>query len=406
MLTRFCRENNLATKGASHSHSTSDTRIQHNLLRIGEGINIAMNLFSTGISRKSKERVQEVLNSTFVSSGNLSKEFEKSLSDKLNLRNPVLVNSGTSALHLGLEVSNIKTGDEVILPAQTFIASGLSILMTGATPVFADIQYETGNIDPESIKKKITDRTRAIMPVHWAGYPCDMDEIHKIATDFNLVVLEDAAHALGAVYKDKFIGAISDFTAFSFQAIKHLTTGDGGALCCLNKESYAEAKKRSWFGIDRENSKPSMLGERVFDIDKIGFKYHMNDIAAAIGLGNLDEFPMQLTRIRKNADTYRNELCSVSGLKLLAYKNDRKSSYWLFTMLVENREGFIRKMKEAGIPVSVIHQRIDRFSIFKGITEGLLNQERFDDDQIAIPIHSDLTGDDIDKIVMTIKGGW
>ena len=365
-----------------------------------------MNLFSTEISTYAIERVGEVLKSTFVSAGEVAIEFEKELSDTLGLVNPVSVNSGTSALHLGLEVAGVGPGDEVILPAQTFVASGLSILMTGAAPVFADIQYETGNIDPESIKEKITENTKAIMPVHWAGYPCDMDEINQIAKENNLVVIEDAAHALGATYKGKPIGSISDFTAFSFQAIKHLTTGDGGALCCLNKLQYEEAKKRRWFGIDRENSKPSILGERVFDIEKVGFKYHLNDLAAAVGLGNLEEFPKRLKKIREIASIYREELSNVPGMELLDYKNDRESAFWLFTVLVENRMDFIRKMNAAGIPVSVVHQRIDRFSVFNGPLPGLKNQERFNERQIAIPIHSALSDDEIQRVVNSVKVGW
>src|SRR5262249_43887055 len=160
--------------------------------------------------------------------------FEQELATTLGLIRPVAVNSGTSALHLALEVAGVGSGDEVILPAQTFVASGLSILMCDAAPVFADIQPFTGNIDPGSVRAKITARTKAIMPVHWGGYPCDMDEINAIARGHDLAVIEDAAHALGAIYKGRPVGALSRFTAFSFQAIKHLTTGDGGALCCLD----------------------------------------------------------------------------------------------------------------------------------------------------------------------------
>lgn len=365
-----------------------------------------MDFFTTHISKKAKENINKVLDTTFVSAGKVADEFENELYNTLGLANPVSVNSGTSALHLGLEVAGVGHGDEVILPTQTFVASGLVIMMTGATPVFADIQYETGNIDPKSVKKKITENTKAIMPVHWAGYPCDMDKINRIAKENNLFVIEDAAHALGATYKGKPIGSISDFTAFSFQAIKHLTTGDGGALCCLDENHYHEARNRRWFGIDREGSKPSILGERVFDIDKVGFKYHMNDVAAAVGLGNLEEFPSHLKRRSEIAAIYRKELSNLSGLQLLDYKDDRKSAYWLFTILVENRLDFIKKMKDQGIPVSVVHQRIDRFSVFGGKTPGLMNQEKFDEYQIAIPIHSDLSADDIHKIINTVKSGW
>lgn len=367
---------------------------------------MSISFFNTYISKKSLDLVKEVLDSTFISEGKKVKEFEQSLSNTLRFVNPVSVNSGTSALHLGLAVAGLGPGDEVILPPQTFVASGLAILMTGATPVFADIAYLTGNIDPKSIKEKITEKTKAIMPVHWAGYPCDMDEINLIAKENNLFVIEDAAHALGATYKGKPIGSISDFTAFSFQAIKHLTTGDGGALCCLNENHYQEARNLRWFGIDREDLKPSILGERVFDIDKVGFKYHMNDVAAAIGLGNLEEFPLHLKRRREIAKTYRDELKDVPGLQLLDYEDDRESAYWLFTILVENRLDFIKKLKKEGIPTSVVHQRINRFSVFGGLTPNLPNQEKFNENQVAIPLHSGLRDEDVDLVIYCIRKGW
>ncbi len=365
-----------------------------------------MNFHSSKITKKAIELANKVLSSEFVSAGVYAEKFEGELSEKLGIVNPVSVNSGTSALHLGLEVAGVGEGDEVILPAQTFVASGLAILMTGAKPVFADIQYRTGNIDPNSIRKNITEKTKAIMPVHWAGYPCDMHEINQIAEENDLTVIEDAAHALGATYKGKPIGSISDFTAFSFQAIKHLTTGDGGALCCIDENHYREARNRRWFGIDRENSKPSILGERVFDIEKVGFKYHMNDIAAAVGLGNLEEFPKRLKKIRQIASIYRDKLSNITGIELLDYKNDRVSAFWLFSILVENRSDFINKMKTEGLSVSVVHQRIDRFSVFGGQTMGLVNQEKFDENQIAIPINSALSDEDVQKVIASITRGW
>lgn len=365
-----------------------------------------MDFFNTHISDKAISSVKDVLKSGFVSAGNVAKNFEDALERELGLINPISVNSGTSALHLGLAVANIKPGDEVILPAQTFIATGLAVLMQGATPVFADIQYDTGNIDPVSIRNKITGRTKLIIAVHWGGYPCDMDEINNIANEFNILVMEDAAHALGALYKNKPIGSISNFTAFSFQAIKHLTSGDGGALCCNDNINYIEAKKKRWFGIDRENSKVSELGEREFDINQVGFKYHLNDVSAAIGLGNLQNFSSQLSRIQQIAKRYRTELDNVDGLQLLNYKGDRKSAYWLFTVLVENRSDFVRKLMEYNVPSSVVNQRIDRLSIFNENNEKLSNQERFDKKQISIPIHSALTDEDVSIVISSILKGW
>ena len=249
-----------------------------------------ISVFNTYIHPEAAKKVSDVLGSTFISEGKLVKDFEKKLTSELGIKNPVAVNSGTSALHLALVMAGVKRNDEVILSAQTFIATGSVILQQSAVPVFADIEYKTGNISVQSIKNKLSSRTKAIIAVHWGGYPCDMDEIIQLASENNIMVIEDAAHSLGSTYKDKVIGEISDLTCFSFQAIKHLTTGDGGAIACKNKEIFNKTLANRWFGIDRANSINSHLGERVFDIDNLGFKYHMNDYSAALGLANFTNF--------------------------------------------------------------------------------------------------------------------
>ena len=365
-----------------------------------------MNFFHTHVSRQASALVSATLQSTFISEGKQVKAFEDRLAAELGLAHPVTVNSGTTALHLGLVLAGVGPGDEVILPAQTFVATGLVILQQGAKPVFADIQPETGNLDPLSVRAKITPRTRAIMPVHWAGYPCDMDEIGAIAKEYQLAVIEDAAHALGAVYKGRPVGALSRFTAFSFQAIKHLTTGDGGALCCLDDKDAHQGRVRRWFGIDRANSTGSILGERVYDISALGFKYHMNDFAASLGLANLNDFPANLARHHALGERYRAAFKDLPGLRLLQYRDDRSSAYWLFTVLVERREDFIRKLQSHGIPSSVVHLRIDHNSVFGGLTPNLPGQEYFNDHQVAIPLHAGLTDDDAQLIIQTVRSGW
>ena len=365
-----------------------------------------MNFFHTHISPLAYDLIKETLDSTFISEGKRVKQFEEALESQLGLANPVTVNSGTSALHLALVLAGVGPGDEVILPAQTFVASGLVILMQRATPVFADIDPLTGNISLESIKEKITDRTKAIIPVHWGGYPCDLDEIKAIANVHGLTVVEDAAHALGATYKGRPIGSISRFTAFSFQAIKHLTTGDGGALCCANQEDARQAVVRRWFGIDRANSRPSILGEREYDLTDLGYKYHMNDLAASLGLANLADFKDRLRRRQENARVYREELGNVTGLTLLRADPDRTHAYWLFTILVERREAFIRKLASAGVPSSVVHLRIDLNSIFDSAGADLLGQESFNEKQVSIPVHENLSSQQVWKVVETINSGW
>lgn len=365
-----------------------------------------MDFFDTHISEEAIKMVTKTLKSSYISAGKIASEFEDSIEKKLQIENAVSVNSCTSALHLGLTLMNLKKGDEVILPAQTFIASGLSILMAGATPIFADINYKTGNINPNSIEEKLTRKTKAIMVVHYGGLPCDMDEICKIALKHKLFVIEDAAHAFGSTYRKKPIGSISDFTAFSFQAIKQLTTGDGGIIICKSKKNYQRAKKLRWFGIDREKSKASYLGERVFDVNEIGFKYHMNDISASLGIANLKSFSKRLKRVKQIASSYREEFSKISDIDLLDNPKDRENSYWLYPLHVKGRKAFIKKMLSESIPASVVHQGIDRFSVFGGKQNALVNQRRFDKTQISLPIHPALVDEDVKRIIQAVKRGW
>lgn len=365
-----------------------------------------ISIFNTWIDPSACEQVAKILGTTMLSEGVIVKEFESKLESNLGFQNCVALNSGTSALHLALVLAGIKEGDEVILPAQTFIATGLVILQQKAIPVFADIDYKTGNISTLSIKSKITNKTKAIIPVHWGGYPCDMDEINALAKVNNLIVIEDAAHALGATYKNKAIGSISDYTCFSFQAIKHLTTGDGGAICTKDQTKYVQAINKRWFGIDRVNSAMTELGERDYNVQELGYKYHMNNYAAALGIANANNFEKRLANRLEVAKYYRSQLTNLGGITLFEYQEDRTSAYWLFGLHVEKRINFIRLLKENGIAASVVHQRIDRNEIFGGIKRDLTDQKRFDDTQIHIPIHDTVTLEKANYITEIIRKGW
>lgn len=363
-------------------------------------------MFSTFVHPSAQQRVAEVLHSTFLSEGKLVKEFELQLNTQLGLLHPAALNSGTSALHLALEVAGVGPGDEVILSPQTFIASAITIVQAGAKPVFADIQYETGNIDPTDIEHRITSRTKAIMVVHWGGYPCDMVEIGAIAARHGLPVVEDAAHALGASYQGQTIGAISDYTCFSFQAIKHLTTGDGGALCTRDPEKAREVFRRRWFGIDRANSPVNELGERGYDLTDVGYKYHLSDYGAALGLANLTDYAQRLARRRELVARYDAGLAGVVGRTAFVLQPDRQSAHWLYGFQVENRLGFIRALRSKGVAASVVHDGIDHNTLFGGRRMELTQQRRFDETQIHIPLHDALTNEQVDYIIQVISAGW
>jgi len=259
------------------------------------------------------------------------------------------------------------------------------------------------NISPQSIKDKITDKTKAIVCVHWGGYPCDMDEINSIAREFNLKVIEDAAHALGAEYKGKPVGAISDFTCFSFQAIKQITSIDGGMLTLKEHEDYKRGKLLRWYGIDRE-WKGDVFWK--YQINEPGFKFHMNDVTASILKVQLDQFDLIMEKRNWIVERYNRELQNVQGLKLLRRDEDRKSGNWLFTLLVDRRDDFQKKLIENGIESSIVHFRNDYSPIFGGKRLELPTMNEIEKNYICIPVHNHMTYDDVTRVIETIKSGW
>ena len=349
----------------------------------------------------------ETLKSRWIGQGPKVDEFEKEFSKKFGLKYVVSLNSGTSGLRLGLAIVGVGPGDEVITPAQTCTATNTPILEQFATPVFADIQYETSNVDPNDIEHRITDKTKAIMCVHWAGYPCDLDEIHKTAFDHNLPVIEDAAHAIGASYKGKPIGSISDFTSFSLQAIKHITTGDGGMMSVTDEKNYKAASRRRWYGIDKAGRKFSVLGhDPAYDVWEVGYKYNMTDIDAAIGLEQLKYFDSVFRRREEIAKIYRDELENIPGITLFENKADRKSANWLFSMHVERMNAFAKMMWSKGIEVSVVHWRNDKYTVFGGLRKDLPTTDKLSKTMISIPLHNKLSNEDVNYIINSIKEGW
>lgn len=363
-------------------------------------------LFKPYVNAKAIEYVSQVLQSGWVGEGPRVKEFEEIIGERLGTKFPVAVSSGTAALHLAVLLAGVARGDEVITTAQTMLATTTAILMAGAKPVYADVEYATGNIAAGDITRHITEKTRAILAVDWGGYPCDWDAIMAIAKANNLAVIEDAAHALGAFYKGKTVGSVVPITCFSFQAIKHLTTGDGGLLCLSNSEEHEKAVRLRWFGIDRFKRKPSILGEAEWDVKEMGYKYQMNDVSAAIGLGNLEDLDKILERRHQIVDEYRKSLANVAGVELFERSADRQSADWLFSMHVVRREKFCEMMTAKNIMVSVVHLRIDRNSLCGGECSDLPELAHFTETHVSLPLHPYLTDEDVKQVVDAVKSGW
>jgi perosamine synthetase len=363
-------------------------------------------MFKPSIAESVIHRVVETLRAGWLSEGKHVKQFEDAFCRQFALPHALALNNGTAALHLAVLGAGVRPGDEVISTAQTFVATAMSVLYTGATPVFADLQPGGPNIDPADVERRITPRSKAILVVHYGGYPCDMDEINAVAARHRLKVIEDAAHALGASYRGRPAGSLGDFAIFSFQAIKQLTTGDGGMLVCRDPEDHRTAYRRRWFGIDRANRKPSPLGQPEWDITELGFKYHMNDIAAAMGLAQLGVFDDAQARRQALNRLYRAELAQVPGLSLLEEKDDRVNACWLFTVRVERRLDFIRALKSRGVEAAVWHQRIDRNSLFGGVRDDLPHQAQFNEAQVSVPLRHSLTDEEVSAVLKATRAGW
>jgi len=358
-------------------------------------------LFSTHIPPGTAEKVADLIRSGWINRGAKAAELEEAFAKKFGYKYALSVNSCTSALRLAYTIAGGAPGGEVITTPYTMVATNTALLEAGFKTVFADIKYGTANIDPADISHRINDRTEGIAVVHYGGYPCDMDEIYKVAGENGLWVVEDAAQALGAKYRGRPVGDKS-FSCFSFQAIKHITTADGGMFVTNWKQLYDEAKERIWFGVDKDKRVDSPLGKFPEDITRLGFKYGMNDVAAVMGLEGLKVFDAAFTRRRKIAWCYREELEDVEGLTLMEQQRFKKSANWLFPIHIEKRTAFAKAMRAEGIEVAVHNWRNDQYTLFGG-KQDLPNTDRVNDDIIHIPLHAELTDEEVNRVVSTIK---
>ncbi len=304
-----------------------------------------------------------VLSSGFVSTGAKTDEFEQRFGELVGNPHVVATNCCSSAIMLALHMAGIKPGDDVISTPLTCLSVNESLLHTGANIIWADIDPRTGNISPESIASRLTDRTKAIVYSHWVGRLADIDRINQIAEQHELKTIEDAASAFGGEYAGRPVGTHSDYVAFSFQAVKQITTGDGGMLAVRTSADRDRAILLRNHGNDRHAKRsPLTLG---FDVKEAGWKYQMNDIAATLGLCQLPDFAGIRKAHRRNLAIYASRLSDIAGLKLLDEYAKARSNPWVNTVLVENRDGFVRKLQERNIGCSIVHMRNDKFAVFE-----------------------------------------
>lgn len=359
-------------------------------------------LVRTNIPEREKlmPELEKVLYSGYVAQGEQVELFERAFEKYIGQGNSLSLNSGTAALHIALILAGVRNGDEVISTALTAEPTNVAIKMAGARIRYADVDYETGNIDPVSIEASINNSTRAIMVVDYAGTPVDVSSIQRLSAKYGIPVIDDAAHALAAMYNGMKSGCHFPFTVFSFQAIKHLTTIDGGVLQVQSREDFENGKLIRWFGIDKK------LNRLENNIHLQGYKYHMNNVNAVIGLVQLDGIDHIINAHRENGRYFDDQLKNVPGVELLKYYPGSESSYWLYTMKVDNREGFVRKLAEKGIMASELHKRSDHHEYLNDFRVTLPVLDRFYEKLVHLPCGWWLTSGDREKIVDTIKTGW
>lgn len=353
--------------------------------------------------------VVDVLKSDYLTTGPKIAEFEQAVASYTGAKYAVAISNGTSALHAACFAAGIGRGDEVITTPLTFAASANCVLYCGGTPVFADVDPYTYNIDPEDIRKKITDKTKAIIAVHLAGQPCDMDEIHSIAQEHNLIVIEDGAHALGSVYKGKKVGCLSDMTTFSFHPVKPITTGEGGMIMTDNEELYKRLVLFRSHGITRDESMMTRNeGPWFYQQLGLGYNYRITDIQCALGCSQMRKLDKFLKRRRELAERYNNAFIECDNIVTPYQLPDTQSGWHLYIVQVKNhdRKQVFETFRDKGIGVNVHYIPVYMHPYYQehGYKDvHCANAEEIYSHIISLPLYPGLTDDQQDYVIDTLK---
>ena len=352
-------------------------------------------LFEPIIGKEESKKIVQILKSGFWASGSgigNVKTFEDKFQNYIGSKSCVAVNSGTAALHLALSLLDIE-GKEVILPSLSFVSTAHSIVYNGGKPIFVDIDPKTLCIDPEKVLKKISKKTKVVLPVHFAGIPANLKKLKKISKDNNLILIDDAAHACGASYEGKKIGSINEFSCFSFHPVKNLAMPTGG-LISLNHKNYKKLKKnlesKRWCGItDRKDVK--------YDVKELGWNYYMNEFSAAIGLMQLKKLDKMNKSRERISKIYHNEINLNNKMPI-----EDGSSYHFYWIRVKNRNKFMREMKNVGIETGIHYRPIHKLSLYKQ-KKKLVVTENVENEIVSIPNHPNLKINDVEFIIKNIN---
>lgn len=355
------------------------------------------------------QAVVDVLKSDFLTTGPKIAEFEQTVADYVGAKYAIAISNGTSALHAACFAAGIGPGDEVITTPLTFAASANCVLYCGGTPVFADVDPKTYNIDSEDIRRKITDRTKAIIAVHLAGQPCDMDAIHSIAREHGLIVIEDGAHALGSVYKGKKVGSMSDMTTFSFHPVKPITTGEGGMIVTDNEDFYKKMILFRSHGITRDDSMMTRNdGPWFYQQFDLGYNYRITDIQCALGCSQMKKLDRFLARRKEIVARYNEAFADCDNIITPYQLSDTESGWHLYIVQVKNcdRRKVFENMREKGIGVNVHYIPVYMHPYYQehGYENvHCANAEEIYSHIISLPLYPGLTSEQQDYVIDTLK---
>lgn len=359
------------------------------------------------------QAVVKVLKSDYLTTGPEIERFEKRIAEYVGAKYAIAFSNGTAALHAACYAAEIQPGDEVITTPLTFAASANCLLYQGGSPVFADIDERTYNINPKEIRKKITSKTKAIIPVDFTGQPASLDEIMAIAKENNLVVIEDAAHALGSTYKGKRIGSISDLTMFSFHPVKHITTGEGGMITTNHRKYYEKLCQFRSHGITRDRGKmKSNHGPWYYEMQNLGFNYRLTDFQAALGNSQLNKLERFISRRREIAAIYQDAWKGHQELILPFQQESGQSSWHLFVLRINSnrvrvdRKTIFTELMEQNIGVNVHYIPIYLFPYYQelGFQQGLCPvAEKVYEEFITVPLYPAMTNEDVQDVIAAVN---
>lgn len=364
-----------------------------------------------------EEEITEVvdsLKSGWLTMGPKTVRFEEEFSRYIGAKHSIAVNSCTAALHLALKAINLQKNDEVIIPTMTFTATGEVVCYFGAKPIIVDVDRDTHNISVSEIEKAITSKTKAIIPVHFAGQSCDMDGIMQLAKSHELKVIEDAAHSLPAWYKNTKVGTIGDMTCFSFYATKTLSTGEGGMVTTENDEWAEKIKILRLHGIAKDAWKRySRNGSWYYEVVEAGYKYNMTDIQAGLGIAQLKKLEWMWERRRDIAERYTDAFMSSECITCPTVKPDRISAWHLYVIKLNpealkiDRDGFIEELKQQGISTSVHFIPLHRHPFYRNSFsldgKKFANADWIYERSISLPIYPGMTEEEITKVIETVS---